>query len=113
MCLNVTRLISNVDKGVMLSIDNRPPIISFKSASIDLCNALAGVARRLCTSSVQPESVSAFVACRLIPLKKNPGVRPTGIGEVPRRTISKSILKVIGQDIQSAAGPLQSLYTSG
>ena len=66
------------------------------------------MARRLCTSSVRPESVSALVACRLIPLNKNPGVRPIGIGEVPRRIISKSILKVICQDIQSAAGPLQS-----
>ena len=80
---------------------------SFKGASTDLCNALAGVARRLCTSVVHPESISAFVACRLIPLDKNPGVRPIGIGEVPRRIVAKSILKVIGNDIQAAAGPLQ------
>ena len=36
---------------------------SFKSASVDLCNAMAALARRLCTSSVHPESLSAFVAC--------------------------------------------------
>ena len=75
--------------------------------TVDLYNALAGVANRLCTSSVQPESVSAFVACRLMPLNKNLGVKPTGIGEVSRRIIAKSILKVIGQDNQSALGPLQ------
>ena len=49
----------------------------------------------------------AFVACRLIPLNKNPGVRPIGIGEVPRRIIAKPILKTISDDIQSATGPLQ------
>ena len=80
---------------------------SFKSASIDLCNALGGVARRLCTTSVHPDGISAFVACRLIPLDKDPGVRPIGIGEVPRRIIAKSILKVIGEDVKSAAGSLQ------
>ena len=57
---------------------------SFKSASADLCNALAGVARRLCTSRVDPEGLSGFVACRLAPLDKNRGVRPIGIGEVPQ-----------------------------
>jgi hypothetical protein len=70
---------------------------SFKSASTDLCNALASVARRLCTTSVDSDSVTAYVACRLIPLNKEPGVRPIGIGEVPRRIIAKAILKVVGQ----------------
>ena len=80
---------------------------SYKSASVDLCNALAGIARRLCTSTVQLEGLSGFVACRLIPVNKNSGVRPNGIGEVPRRTIVRSSLKVVGNDIQDAAGPLQ------
>lgn len=73
---------------------------SFKSASLDLCNALAGAARRLCTCDVHPEGLSAFVACRLIPLNKNPGVRPIGIGEVPSRIIAKAILKVVGEDMR-------------
>ena len=68
---------------------------------------MAALARSLCTSSVHPESLSAFVACRLIPIDKSPGVRPIGIGEVPRRIIAKSILKVVSNDIQEAAGPLQ------
>ena len=43
----------------------------------------------------------------LIPLDKNPGIRPIGIGEVPRRIIAKSVLRVIRDDVQEAAGPLQ------
>ena len=80
---------------------------SFKSASVNLDNAMAGVARRLCTTPVHPDGISAFLACRLLPLDKDPGVRPIGIGEVPRRIITKSILKVIGEDVKLGAGPLQ------
>ena len=80
---------------------------SFQGASTDICNALAAVARRLCTVNVHPSGLAAFVACRLIPLNKNPGVRPIGIGEVPRRIIAKVILRMASDDIQAAAGPLQ------
>ena len=47
---------------------------SFQTASDDLCDALSAVARRLCTSFVDPAGLSSFVACRLIALDKNPGV---------------------------------------
>ena len=48
-----------------------------------------------------------FVACRLILLDKRPGVRPIDIGDVPRRIVAKAILFVIGEDVISAVGPLQ------
>ena len=56
---------------------------SFKSASVALCSALAVVGHCLCTEVVHPDGLSAFVACHLIPLDKQPDVRPIGIGEVP------------------------------
>ena len=80
---------------------------SFQSASTDLCDALASTARRICCSFVDPKSLSAFVACRLIALDKCPGVRPIGIGETAQRIIGKAILTTIGEDIKEAAGPLQ------
>ena len=79
----------------------------FKSASVNLCRAMAAFARYICTSSIDSSALSAFLACRLIPLDKSPGVRPIGIGEVPRRIISKAILWMFSTDIESAAGPLQ------
>ena len=44
---------------------------------------------------------------RLIPLDKNPGVRPIGIGEVLRRIIGKSLMTVLKSDITRAAGVSQ------
>ena len=80
---------------------------SFKSASTDLCDALASIARRISSCFVDPKGLSALVACRLIALDKCPGVRPIGIGETARRIIGKAIVVAISDDIQDAAGPLQ------
>ena len=80
---------------------------SFHSASHELCHSLAMLARRLCTSFVNPDSLSPFLACRLIALDKCPGIRPIGICETARRIVSKAILTVIRDDLQDAAGSTQ------
>jgi len=80
---------------------------SFKSSSSELCDALAAAGGRICTTYVDPSSLTAFVACRLIALDKCPGVRPIGIGEVARRIIGKAIVRTISNEIQEATGPLQ------
>ena len=78
---------------------------SFKAASSELCLSLT--AKRLSTELVDPASIAPLMACRLIALDKNPGVRPIGIGDTARRIIAKSILNITRQDIQDAAGSLQ------
>ena len=80
---------------------------SFQTASTDLCNSLALVARRICTTYVDPQGQAPLTASRLITLDKCPGVRPTGIGETVRRIIGKAILAVIKLDVLEAAGTLQ------
>ena len=80
---------------------------SFSSLSMDLCNVLAALARKLGSSYVDPVSLSPLVASRLIALDKNPGVHPIAIGEVCRRILGKAILRVIKTDIPEAAGCLQ------
>ena len=80
---------------------------SFHGASIEICNSLAAIAKRLCSSYVNPSGLIAFTASRLIALDKCPGVRPIGVGEVIRRIVGKAILSVIGYDIQEAAGAIQ------
>jgi hypothetical protein len=80
---------------------------SFQASSNNLCDALASVAKRLATEMINPSYLEAFLSNRLIPLDKTPGVRPIGIGEIPRRIIGKTIIRFLKNDIQQAAGPLQ------
>jgi len=80
---------------------------AFGQASVDLCSALAAFGRRLCIDDLPFSTLSAYVGCRLIPLDKQPGVRPIGVCEVVRRIVGKAVLMVISNDIQSAAGTLQ------
>ena len=49
--------------------------------------------------------ITAFNACRLIPLDKLPGVRPIGVVEVCRRIIGKAVMKIVKWDVmESVAG---------
>ena len=86
---------------------------SYGNASSDLCDAIADLAKKLCTEPILPETLHEFIANRLIPLDKgedkegNPGVRPIGVGEILRRIVGKVVVGCIREDIINAAGPLQ------
>ena len=82
-------------------------LVSFKSASTDLCDAVANVAYRLATEHVNPAGLQALLNNRLVPLDKDPGVRPVGIGEVLRRIVGKSVLSILKKDIMQATGVTQ------
>ena len=71
----------------------------------DLRKSLAALARDLCINEVEdPETLEALLACRLIPLDKNPGLRPIGIGETLRRILGKAVKSVLRQDVQIGVG---------
>ena len=81
---------------------------TFGPEGMDLCKAIARLARCLCVTVLEePNSIMALMACRLIPLDKDPGLRPIGVGEVLRRIIGKAVTKVLKADLQGAAGGLQ------
>lgn len=80
---------------------------AFRGASTDLCNSMAAVGRRICTTDIDGDSLSAYTACRLIALDKSPGVRPIGVAEVLRRILGKAIMSVVSKDVQRAAGDHQ------
>ena len=63
------------------------------------------MARKLATETFDPLALQAYVSCRLIPLDKNPGAKPIGVGEALRRIMGKCIGWVLKEDIQPAAGP--------
>ena len=79
---------------------------SFGKSSTDLCKTLAEVIKKLCSSKHNSTSLEAFLACRLIPLDKNTGLRPIGIGEILRRIAGKLITSIRNEIIESV-GSLQ------
>ena len=56
---------------------------------------------------VNEEVLRPYNACRLIPLYKNPGVRPIGVGEIIRRISARVILKCISNDLKALGGNSQ------
>ena len=74
----------------------------------DLRKNLASLAKELCTNEVDdPKILEALLACRLIPLDKNPGLRPIGIGETLRRILGKAVMSVLKRDVKASVGNLQ------
>ena len=88
---------------------------NFVSASEELRAELATMIRQLCTEKIElitsneglTSSIEAFLACRLIPLDKSPGVRPIGVGEVLRRIAGKVFMSVVKDDVQETVGSVQ------
>ena len=71
------------------------------------CDSVALLARRLSTEFVDPSTLQSLLNCRLVPLDKNPSIRPIGIGEVLHRIVGKAVTNVLKPDILNAVGPLQ------
>ena len=80
---------------------------SFGMANSDLRKAFANVAKKLSTDLIETQTIETFLFCRLIPLDKNPGFRPTGVREVLRRIAGKVIVSVLKNDIIDCTGSLQ------
>ena len=68
---------------------------------------MAIFARKLATEHLDPDTLEPYTSCRLIPLNKNPGIRPIGVGEVLRRIVGKTIAWSLRDEVQEAVGPLQ------
>ena len=80
---------------------------NFKTEGKILREELAILTRNLLKTSYHPSLLEGYTSCRLIPLDKNPGIRPIGVGEVLRRIIGKTVTTFLKEEIQEAAGPLQ------
>ena len=77
---------------------------SYGTINADLRRAFANAIKKICTEKLPVDTtkdetpLKAFLPCRLIPLDKNPGLRPIGVGEVLRRTAGKVVMKVVKED---------------
>ena len=80
---------------------------NFAAEGKTLREEIATLTRNLLTFNYHSSLLEGYTACRLIPLDKNPGVRPIGVGEVLRGKIGKTISAMFKEEIKEAAGPLQ------
>ena len=86
---------------------------NFGTACKTLREEVAYFTKNLATKSYHPELLQPYIASRLIPLDKNPGIRPIGIGEVLRRIVGKMISYHASKEIKEVAGPLQTCAGHG
>ena len=80
---------------------------NFSAVGKGLREEIATLTRNLLTKNYHPLFLETYIVSRLLPIDKNPGVRPIGVGETLRRIIGKTITKVLDQEIKDSAGPLQ------
>ena len=81
---------------------------SLKRSSINLCESIATLTRRLYTEFVDLLTIEPIVASRLNPLDRvNGEVRPIVVGEVIRRIVGKCVNRVAKQDVINASGAMQ------
>ena len=50
------------------------------------------IVKKLSTDLIETQTIEAFLSCGLIPLDKNSGLRPIGVGELLRRIAGKVIV---------------------
>ena len=85
---------------------------SFGDCASDFQKAAAKFIKKLCAKHIEvnkdnEQSLEAFTACRLIPLNKNPGLRPIGISEILRRIAGKVVVFIVKKDVITSTGSLQ------
>ena len=68
---------------------------------------IAVLTKNLLTRNFHQSFLESYVASTLIPLDKNPGVRPIGVGETLRPIVAKTITRILAEEIKEAAGALQ------
>ena len=63
--------------------------------------------KKLCIEEIDNLSLSSLMASRLLPLNKNPGLRPIGVGEVLRRLMGKVMMNTFSEDVTTASSDAQ------
>ena len=61
----------------------------------------------MCTDEITDNSLEALMASRLVPLDKNLGLRPVGVGEVLRRIAGKIVMSIMREDVVNASSKAQ------
>ena len=75
----------------------------FGSCTFKLHKAIADFIKHICINEIEFQnkttSLKTFIASRLVPLDKNPGLRSIGLGEVLRRIEGKVVMGIVKDDV--------------
>ena len=85
-----------------LDVDDWKRILTLNqsgNSSNDLCKTFAEVIKNFVRHIYLSSSLEALVVCRLMPLDRNPGLRPIRIGEVLSGIASEVVVSHIREDI--------------
>ena len=97
--------ISQIDAKAYRRIINNK---TFKTEGNKIVNALAEATNKIAYKYAEEETTMPLRALRMIAIKKPDGsLRPIGIGEIPRRIITKVIAWEIKNDVKEATGSIQ------
>lgn len=53
----------------------------------------------MCTTLIDPKCITPLLACHLLALGKNPGVRPIGMKDTARHVIAKAVISAVKDDV--------------
>ena len=73
----------------------------------NLHKAVASLIKKICIKEIDDSSLSPLMASRLVPLNKNPALRPIGVVEVLRRVMGKVVMSTFSEDITTASSDAQ------
>jgi hypothetical protein len=90
--------------GGVDAVDLRNWLLRCGVESEDLREEMAAMTAWLANMHPPWAAYRALMACRLVALDKQPGVRPVGIGESYRRLMAKCLLEEIGHKATTACG---------
>ena len=79
----------------------------YGDAGSDLRKAISSLIKVICIREINDQSLTPLMASRLVPLNKNPGLRPIGVGEVLRRIMGKVVMSVFSKDVADASSSSQ------
>ena len=61
----------------------------------------------MCREDISDNSLETFLACRLVPLDKRPGLRPIGVGEVLRWIAGEMVMYIVKKDVLKSPSKIQ------
>ena len=75
----------------------------YGNAGNNLHKAIASFIKKICIKKINDSSLSPLMGSRLIPLNKNLGLRPIGVGEVLRRVMRKVAMSAFSENVTTVS----------